>query len=773
MRLTLRRLLAKNDERHAHTLTSTRSTILTAPRSEAVSTSNQFGTFGGVFTPSILTILGAVMFMRAGFVTGQAGVGTMLVILLVSKLITLLTGLSISAISSNTRVRGGGAYFLISRSLGPEFGASIGLALFLAQALSVPFYVLAFAEALVTTRPHLKPDFMAIGFGVTAALFVINYVGSSWAIRAQYLILAALIGSVVVFLTGGALVFDTSTFAANWAPAYTGPEHNFWTSFAVFFPAVTGIMAGVNMSGDLKEPDRSIPTGTLAAIGVGALIYMLEIFVLGGSTPRATLIARPFESLLDVALFGWRDAVVMGVYAATLSSAIGSMMGAPRILQALARDGIFKAIEPFGEGTPQGDEPRKGLWLTLAMTLGVLVLAGDGSGGGALNLVASVLTMFFLFTYGMTNAAACIEHLSRNPSFRPRFRYFHWSTALAGGFGCFGAAFLINPLAAAAALALIVAIFFYVSRRVLDATFGDARRGFVYERVRMNLRQLASHPQHAKNWRPSTLVLTGNPANRLTLTSYAHWLAGGAGLVTLANVIVGDLHEQLQHRREMLAELDTFIRARELDAFADVHIAPSFEVGLAALMQSHSIGPIRPNMIVFGWSHDPERADWFGRHLRLVTELEMSQVILFDKGLPERGPLGEPWRIDVWWRGLENGSLMVILAHLLTDNWAWRRARIRLLHLSAPDEDIEQVRQRMTRLVREGRLDAEIVIVDHERIEDAVHEHSHDADLVMLGFRPPEDDESAGRFHSFYTALTERLPTTLLVCSAGEADLLS
>lgn len=736
---------------------------------EQKNSSNQFGTFGGVFTPSILTILGAVMFMRTGYITGQAGIWTAAVILLVSKFITTLTGLSISAISTNTKVKGGGAYFLISRSLGPEFGASIGLALFMAQALSVPFYVLAFTEAVTTTQPHLSGDFMLIGMVMTTFLFALNYVGSSWAIRAQFLILGTLILSIITYMSGGILAFDMELFRQNWSPGYTNTDENFWTIFAIFFPAVTGIMAGVNMSGDLKEPERSIPRGTLLAILVGGIVYMVQAFIMGGTTPRHMLMERPFESLLDIAMFDWEWAVIAGVYAATLSSAIGSMMGAPRILQALARDRIFPILSPFAQGTAQGDEPRNGLWLTFALTLGVLVLAGDGSGGGALNAVASVLTMFFLFTYGMTNAAAFIEHLSRNPSFRPRFRYFHWGSALLGGIGCFGAAFLINPVAALAAAAVIVVIFLYISRRVLETTFGDARRGFIYERVRANLHRLAAHPPHPKNWRPTTLVLSGNPANRLTLTTYGKWLAGGSGIVTLANVIVGNIHDEIEHRQQTLTELEDYIEDNDLDAFADVHVSSSFEEGLAALLQSHSIGPLRPNMLLFGWSSDPERAGWFGQHLRLVSELGMSQVILFDRGVPQEG---KEQRIDVWWRGRENGSLMVILAHMLTGNWRLSRARIRLLHLIDPDEEPERVRQRMAAMLDEGRLEAETVIVERTSIKEAIDENSRDADLVFLGFRPPTSEE-ASQFHSFYSEITEDLPTTLLINSSGEADLLS
>lgn len=736
--------------------------------SSAASQGNAYGTFGGVFTPSILTILGVVMFMLTGVVTGQAGIMSAVLILLVAKGITTLTGLSISAISTNTRVAGGGAYFLISRSLGPEFGASIGIALFFAQALSVPFYILGFVKALTSTVPELAPYFMPIGLATALLLFVINYVGSSWALKLQYGILAILVASIVAFLGGGIAGWEMATFNANMSPQYT-PDTNFWSVFALFFPAVTGIMAGVNMSGDLKSPERSIPTGTLWAIGVGGVVYLAQILIMGGALPRETLINAPYQSLMDNALFGAWWLIVAGVCAATISSAIGSMMGAPRILQALARDSIFPILNPFAKGTDQGDEPRRGLWLTLGLTVAVLVGAGGGQ-GDALTAVASILTMFFLFTYGMTNFAAFVEHLSRNPSFRPRFRAFHWMTGLLGGIGCLGAALLINPLAALVALGIIAVIFLYISRRVLQTSFGDARRGFYYERVRTNLKRLSNYPVSAKNWRPTTLLLSGNPRSRLTLTLYANWLASNSGIVTLARIIEGNILERLDEREQAIVQLETFIMTNRLNAYADVHVSSDFEEGLAGLIQSHSIGPLKPNLLMFGWPQSPERARWFAQHLNLARALSMSQICLVDRGLPEKNDTAR--RVDVWWRGRENGSLMVILSYLLGRNYQWSGTKIRVLRLSKEGDDLAAQRDEIFLLLNEARLDAEIKIVEHATIREALVAESTDATVVFLGFSPPAL-EDAEHFYTHYNLLTEGLPTTLIVSSSGEADLIS
>ena len=732
---------------------------------DAAPTGNQFGTFGGVFTPSILTILGVIMFMRTGYVVGEAGILAAVVVLLIAKSITVLTGLSISAVSTNTKVEGGGAYFLISRSLGAEFGGSIGLALFLAQALSVPFYILGFTEALVTTFPSLQEDFLLLGIITSVGLFVVNYVGAEWAIKAQYFILAVLMTSIIVFMGGALLHFDPTLVQQNWEPVYAD-GNDFWVIFAVFFPAVTGIMAGVNMSGDLAEPDKSIPKGTLLAILAGFVVYLLQIIITGGSTSRPDLIQDPYGSLLDQALFGAGFFVAAGVFAATLSSAIGSMLGAPRILQALSRDNIFPVLGYFAKGTEHGDEPRRGLWLTLFMTVGVLWVAGEGGGGGALDAVAVVLTMFFLFTYGMTNMAAFIEHFSRNPSFRPRFRYFHWTTALLGAVGCFGTAFLINPGAALVAAAIVVVVFVYISRRVLQTSFGDARRGFFYERVRTNLRKLATHPPHAKNWRPTTLALSGNPKSRLTLATYAKWIGSGRGIVTLASVRTGDVHDNIAHKKEAHEELAEFVRDNNIGSFVDVIVAPTFDAGLSVLLQAHSIGPLKPNMVMLGWPPPTTDATMFARHLRLSKELGMSQVVIVDRGLPET----EAKRIDVWWRGRANGSLMVILAYLMTHNWDWARARIRLLRMLNEGESEVDALAELEQLLDAARLEADTAAVPHGSFADRLRETSRGSDVVFLGFEPPED-ERASDWYQAYDDLLQDLPTTLVVCSSGDADL--
>jgi amino acid transporter len=444
-----------------------------------------FGTFGGVFTPSLLTILGVIMFLRFSTVVGYAGLWNALLILVGATAITLITGLSIASTATNMRVKGGGAYYLISRSLGPEFGGVIAVFFFIAQAIAVTLYVIGFTEALFSAFPGIGLSFRDVATLTNVIVFASVYIGAGWTIRLQYGILAVLLLSILSFFVGAGMGFSPDILRANLEPVWT-PDFPFFIVFALFFPAVTGIMAGVNMSGDLKEPSRSIPNGTFAAIGVSALIYVAITVLLAGSTPRAELLGTGFV-MKDRALFG--ALIYAGVIAATLSSALGSMMGAPRILQAFARDNIFRRLKWFGRGSGRSGEPRRAIVLTFLVAQ-VGIFAGD------LNTIAPIITMFFLMTYGTTNLACFYEIISRNPSFRPTFRLNHWSIALLGALGCLGIMFLINALWAAVSIVLAGLLYFLIARAEILVKWGDLDSGLADQRARNALLRLEIERYH-------------------------------------------------------------------------------------------------------------------------------------------------------------------------------------------------------------------------------------------------------------------------------------
>lgn len=739
---------------------------------ETTTQDSKFSTFAGVFTPSILTILGVIMFMRAGFVIGDGGVLNTLKILLIAKLITTLTTFSISAISTNMEVKGGGAYYLISRTLGAEFGGTIGLTLFLAQALSIPFYIIGFTEALGSSFAIFAPWQVPISFVIAILIFALTYRGASDAIKVQYGILAVLMLSILSFLIGGVLNFSPERLQENMTPRTGENVLEFWALFAIYFPAVTGIMSGVNMSGDLKNPSRSIPLGTFLAILVGAVIYALQAIVMGGSIERMDLVLKPYESLGEISLWGFTLIISLGVFAATLSSALGSFMGSPRILSALAVDKILRPLNPFAKLSSDG-EPRRAIILSFLITLGVLGWAA-GAGSSALNSVASVVSMFFLWTYGIINVAAFVESFGENPSFRPRFKLFHWSLALLGAVGCLGAAFLIDPIASIGSAVVIGGLLLYVRKTLLESSFGDARRGFYYSRVRNNLLKLSGVPDHEKNWRPTIILFSANPHTRLHLARFTHWLGSGRGIGILAHMVIGDTRDAVHFHKSAEQGLNEFCHEENLNLFPQVIVTPDVRIGMHHLIQTSGIGELRPNLVMLGCPAKGASMEAYIENLQIISALGKSVVVVYVPQEWELPPRKEKKRIDIWWRGHRNGSLITILAWLMTLNYEWGQTSIRFLRLVKDQGEKETAENEMQSLIRAARIEAEAkVIIDSEGdFYSYFRDESGDATTIFMGFGLPsidEKDELASRIER----LTENMPPLFFVNSSGDADLLA
>ncbi|MEL6321257.1 MAG: Na-K-Cl cotransporter, partial [Cyanobacteria bacterium J06626_14] len=505
------------------------------------------GTFGGVFTPSILTILGVIMYLRFGWVVGNVGLIGSLVIVTLSTSITLLTALSVCAIATDRVVRVGGAYYMISRSLGIETGGAVGIPLYIAQALSVALYTLGFAESIVEVFPGLSQ--VGIALLVTLFVAVLAITSASLAIRTQYIIMAAIALSLLSLAFGPSLPEVQAQ-----ALSIPDTEESFWGVFAVFFPAVTGIMAGVNMSGDLKEPTRSLPTGTLAAVAVGYVIYMVLPAILAFRVDTGNLLNDP---LIMQQISFWGPAILLGVWGATLSSAIGSILGAPRVLQALARDGVLpRSLKILGSGSGKSDEPRIGTAVTLFVAAAAVCI-------GDLNLIAPVLTMFFLTTYLVLNVSAGIEGFLQSPSYRPTFRV-HWALSMLGALGCISVMFLINAIATVIAAIVSLGIFFWLQRRELEATWGDARRGLWMALLRTGILQLAQEDD-AKNWRPHILTLSGSPSRRWSLVEFANALTHNRGLITVSSVLPSGSRD-MGRQADMEATIRDYLERRGVRA---------------------------------------------------------------------------------------------------------------------------------------------------------------------------------------------------------------
>ena len=738
---------------------------------EATTKGYNFGTLSGVFTPSILTIFGLIMFMRTSQVVGEAGVRNALLILLAAQAITLSTALSMSAISTNTPVSGGGVYFLISRTLGSSFGGAIGVTLFLAQALSIPFYILGFSESLISTFEVIKPDHVLWVNLITAVLlFLLSWVGAKYAIKAQFFILAVLGLAITAFIGGAAMQFSTETLQTNMTPKPGG--QGAFAMFALFFPAVTGIMAGVNMSGDLKDPQKSIPRGSLIAVAVATVVYGAQMILTGGAFGREALISEPFTVLVSNAIFGAGYLVVAGVFAATTSSAIGSFLGAPRVLQALGVDKVYKLITPFRKGSGEANEPRRALLLAMVITLGIIMWAGRPESGNGVNRVAEIVSMFFLYTYGMVNLAAFVESFGANPSFRPRFRFYHWGVALFGAVSCLGVSLMINAVASVIAFFIMLGLYYRARSKAMKQTFGDAQRGFVYSRIRNNLLKLADMPVHPKNWRPTICVLTGNPSARLSLLNFATRFEGQCGIVSMVEFMVGDfdkLHEMWKSERKRLAE---FVASNDLQVFPEVIVTPDFDFGLREFLQAHSIGPIKPNIVMLGWPKGEERVEPFVKHLKTILKLEKSCLIAVDHPAHPRFEKPDGHFVDVWWRGKTNGSLMLLLAYLLQGNPGWKRSKIRILRTVSSEDGVAPATKALEKLVEKARMEAETKVIVCDDFGRILHEESRDSAAVFLGFIPPDEEWQQQWYDSNHRKL-EALPPTFMVCSSGDADLLA
>ena len=709
------------------------------------------GTFAGVFTPSILTILGGIMYLRFGWVVGNLGLpGTLLVVTLATS-ITFLTGLSVAAIATDQRVRIGGAYYMISRSLGLETGGAVGIPLFVAQGLSVALYTVGFAESVVQVFPGA--DARWVGIVTTVAVAALALVSARAAIRAQYVIMAAIALSLISLLAGSALPEP--------ALGVAGPPVDdavpFWQVFAVFFPAVTGIMAGVNMSGDLAEPHKSLPRGTFAAIGTGYLIYMALPVILALRVSADTLVSDP---LVMRRISFWGDAIVLGVWGATLSSAVGSILGAPRVLQALARDGVLpRALGWLGRGSGPDDEPRLGTVLTLGLAL-VAVWFGN------LNLIAPVLTMFFLTTYGVLNVAAGVEGFLGSPSFRPRFKV-HWAFSLLGAVGCVSVMLLINAVATAVAAALVLVVFLWLERRGMEATWGDVRRGLWMTLTRAGLLRLNRSDDDPRNWRPHFLVLSGAPQRRWHLVEFADALSHGRGLLTVATVVPEDSVDT-PRRRALESSIQEFMLKRGVQGLTRVMPAPNYLAGAERLVDAYGLGPLTPNTVLLGASQKSEHLERYCDVIEYLYGHRRNVMVVRDGG-------GEVFReravVDVWWGGLQgNGSLLMILAYLLRTSLPWRGARVRLKMVAETPVAAAAARGNLEELVAATRMGLETdVLVSHGRpFHDILVESASDADVVLMGMRRPEAPGSYAEYYRELQLRTQGLPTTVFVLAGEE-----
>ena len=710
----------------------------------------RLGAFVGVFTPSILTILGVILYLRTGWVVGSVGLVQALLIVVIAHAVTLASALSISAVATNMRVGKGGAYYIISRSLGIEVGAAIGIPLYLAMTFSVALYAFGLAESVGYVWPGAPERPIAALTILAVALLAAR--GAGVALRLQLPIMVAIAASLVALLIGAAAGANDTVSLFDSAQAGA----DFWVVFAVFFPAVTGIMAGVSLSGDLEKPSRAIPLGTIGAVLTGFVVYLAVPIVLAASATPEELVSN---NLIWFDIAGsLAPLILIGLWGAIFASAVGSILAAPRTMEAMVDDRIL----PSGLRRPFRHIEGPGLPLLVSAALAlVAVVFGD------LDTIAPLLTMFFLTTYGTVNLVAGLEQLSGDPSYRPTLKV-PWWISIAAAIACFSVMFLISPLALIIAVIFEVAVYVVMRRRAMNAPWGDLRRGALMSLVRSTVIRLQNMPADPRNWRPNILLFAGDVRRRSDLARFAGWLVQDRGILTVATLLTGSIDDLKDRRESEEARIADDLSAIGVIGFPEVDIVASFENGAIAVAQSNGIAGIESNTVMFGW---PEKTDRQAAMLRIIEQLaKLEKSAVIGRVVPRDWNEGRR-KIHVWWGGLkQNGDMLVLFAHLLSLNPAWRNAEIQINSIATNEMVYEQSRHLLLTLTEAARIDATINVIlkpEGTTVQEVIHEGSVDADVVLLGLRgnePGEEDEYARRM----TSMLDGLPTVLFVRNAGE-----
>eukprot|EP00040_Diaphanoeca_grandis_P038993 m.257878 g.257878 ORF g.257878 m.257878 type:complete len:917 (-) comp35811_c0_seq1:172-2922(-) len=628
------------------------------------------GTFEGVFVPCVLSIFSVVLFLRMGFIVGQAGLYVTLGMLFTSYGVVLFTILSLSAICTNGVVRGGGAYFMISRTLGPEFGGAIGIVFYFANVFSSALYVIGFVESFthtVNTHSKILPvtEWYLYAYNTAISVFCLTIclIGAKAFAKASLVIWVVVMFSVFMVMinfayakskdiscphdntlnqtgipgmTGGSSCaegakleftqFSTETMQDNLIPSWyldytTGKLQSFTTVFAVLFNGCTGIMAGANISGDLADASYSIPYGTMAASGFTFAVYVVLFTLTAGSCSSALLI-NDYSYMQDINNFPY--IVIAGIFAATLSAALSTLIGASRILQAISRDNLLG--DWFLFFSKETKEPLRAVFMSwILVQLAMLI--------GNINILAPIVSMLYLISYAITNFACFALAVTGAPNFRPTFKYFSWHTGLCGFIGCISIMFWVNAAYAAATVIVVILIWLVIHIRHVPVDWGDVSHALMYHQVRKYLLRISKTVNkpgtELKYWRPQFLFLVHNPKRCFETVRFLNDLKKG-GLLIIGKVMVSpnsttsDLKACQGEFDKSVSTWVDFVRVCNFKAFVDQAIADSVRAGLRQFLYTSGLGNMRPNLIMFGFHETGPGIDSIDELARYRLTLERS-----------------------------------------------------------------------------------------------------------------------------------------------------
>lgn len=709
----------------------------------------KFGTFGGVFTPTLLTILGVIMYLRLGWVVGNAGLLGAWAIIVISFLITLATALSMSSITTNIRIGAGGAYAIISQSLGLEVGGSLGIPRYVSQGLAVTMYIFGFREGWLAIFPD-HPAYL-IDLVVFALIAGIAYKSADLAIKTQYLIMAVIGSSLFVIVLAayyGSMQYE-SLDVIKWG-AFPGSEANdfkgtdFWVVFAVFFPAATGIMAGANMSGELKDARKSIPVGTLWAIGVSFVIYMVLAYWIARSASTEELLTN-YNIIIDKSFFP--PLVIAGVLGATFSSALASMVGSSRILFAMGQHGVLPKGEWLGETNKTG-QPRNAMLVTGGLVFLTMLLRD-------LNAVAPLVTMFFLITYAMLNVVVIIEQRLGLISFRPLFpvpRIIPWIGLITSVL----AMFIINPTISLISVAVVVLVYFFLSQRQLVSPFEDVRSGLFVSFAEWAAKHTSSitHRQE-RAWKPNLLIPVSDPHSIKGIFSFLTNVAYPKGSIKLLGIGGEERHERLT---EQIEDLSQAFEQRSVFSSWAVIRTEKFADGVNYANQAYRGAFFRPNVVFLNMVESETHEDDFRAIIRESARLKLGVMVYYQH---LRSGLGQRQTVNVWIRNrapdwafswdIGNLDLAILTAYKLKKNWA---ANIRLITVVDDPGQEGQAKKFMRDVLDMARL-PETEISVHIGVFDEFIRHAPESDLNIFGLSSEPD-------FRMMELLVERSQTTCL-----------
>lgn len=699
-----------------------------------------FGT-APVFFTAISTILGAILFLRFGFAVGTLGFAGVLLVVLMGHLVTIPTAFAISEIATNQRVEGGGEYFIISRSFGLNIGGTIGIALFLSQAISVAFYVIAFTEAfepffnwvkdtydIILPRQVISLPAMAI-----LALLILRK-GANMGVKALYIVVAILFLSLFLFFIGKTEYSQTAAAGITNSPVRNMDD--FFIVFAIIFPAFTGMTAGVGLSGDLKNPGKSIPIGTVVATFSGLIIYVFITFKLVYSASPEDLINNQLV-MANIAVFG-KFIVPIGLAASTISSALGSVMVAPRTLQALGNDRTFpfrRFNRSVAKGKGVSNEPFNASVVTVLIAF-VFVALGD------VNAVARIISMFFMLTYGSLCLISFLNHFGSSPSYRPTFRS-HWILSLIGFTFSLFLMFKMDSLYAIMAIIVMIILYIYISyyhsdRQGLESIFRSA-----LFQINRNLQVYLQKNQTIKkkvSWHPSAVCVTEYNSDRDNAFRLLTWISHKYGFGTYIQYIPGyysrATHIQAKEALDLLIER---AESRKSNVYVDTIVSPSYTSAIAQIIQLPGISGLDNNLVLFEYDKkDPQNLEQIAENYQLVRSGGYDVGII---GGSNRG-VNYHEGIHIWVRRVdeENLNLMVLLSYIILGHSDWKGAKIKIFNVRRPGQH-DEATDHLLDLVKTGRLPISLKNVEFIDIDESMNlkqliiEKSVKAGLTMIGFR--------------------------------------